>query len=229
MASSTTAEFRKGFVARLKQACDESNVVPPPHRGRQQYIADKLGVVPEAVSKRFKGVAMPRPDKLERLAELLQVDQSWLAFGISPEMNRNERKAHARTIDGAVHLAIGYFILSGGHCGMPSKTDPRRTYVDFYVTVRGSVHPIHVCMARELSRDHYEVIIPKEFEDVRCITLLITSPGKFVFLDMPHAMIVEHRTRKTGDYAVAINRVDGSRFITGGDAWPVLKNFAEFH
>lgn len=81
----STPEFRKAFVARLKQACDESTLVPDVGRGRQQYIADRLQVGAEAVSKWFHGVAMPRPDKMAKLAELLETDQSWLTFGIAPD------------------------------------------------------------------------------------------------------------------------------------------------
>lgn len=116
----STLEFRNGSVKRLVQACDESKLIPPPHKGRQQVIAERIGVAPEAVSKWFKAVSMPRPDKMERLAELLQVDQSWLAFGINPERDRQERKAHAREIDGAVHLVMG--LIPGTSDGTPDPT-----------------------------------------------------------------------------------------------------------
>jgi hypothetical protein len=53
----STAEFRRAFVQRLKQACDESRHIPAPGKGRQQAIADALGVGPEAASKWFKGMA----------------------------------------------------------------------------------------------------------------------------------------------------------------------------
>ena len=225
----STAEFRKAFVSRLTQACEESSYVPPPHKGRQQYLADKLGVAPEAVSKWFKAVSMPRPDKLERLSEILQVDQSWLAFGISPEMDRAERKAHSREVDGAVHLVMGMIMLSGGHCGVPSSRDQRALYVDFYATVRGSVYPIHISLARELSRDHYELLVPKEYRDVRSIAVIPAGAGKYHFIDMPLAMIEEHKTRKSGQFALAVNRVDGQRYMTGGDTWPRFKSFGELN
>lgn len=223
----STLEFRKSFVKRLVQACDESANIPPPHKGRQQYIAEQLGVAPEAVSKWFKGVSMPRPDKMERLAELVGVDQSWLTFGISPEMDRGERKAHAREVDGAVHLVLGMIILAGGHCGMPSSRDPRSSYVDFYATMRGSVFPIHVALARETSHDHFEVLLPKEYADVRSVVVVPVGSGKFHFIDMPLAMIDEHKARKTGMFSLTMSRVDSSRFITGAHTWPRIKSFAE--
>lgn len=223
----STLEFRKAFVSRLIQACEGSRYVPPPHKGRQQFIAEKLGVAPEAVSKWFHAVSMPRPDKMVRLAELLGVEQTWLTFGISPEMDRQERKAHAKVSDGAVHLAMGLAMLSGAHCGMPGPRDVRGAYVDFYMTTRGSVYPIHVSLARELSKDHYEVLIPKEYRDVRSVAVVQAGVGRYHFLDLPLGLIEEHKTRKSGMYALQISRVDASRYVTGADTWPRIRNFAE--
>lgn len=225
----STAEYRKAFVSRLNQACEESSYIPPPHKGRQQYLADKLGLAPEAISKWFKGVSMPRPDKLERLAEILQVDQSWLAFGISPEMNRAERKAHSREVDGAVHLVMGMIMLAGGHCGVPSSRDQRSSYVDFYATVRGSVYPIHISLGREVSKDRYELLIPKEYLDVRAIGVIPVGGGKFHFLDMPLSLIEEHKMRKQGQFALTVGKVDSQRYVTGGDTWPRFKSFGELN
>ena len=224
----STPEFRKAFVLRLKQACDESRIIPPPHQGRQQMVAERIGVAPEAVSKWFKGVSMPRPDKMERLSELLQVDQSWLTFGISVEMDRQERKAHAREIDGAVHLVMGLVTLAGGMCGTPGPKDPRGSYVDFYVTMRGSVYPIHICLAREISRDRYEIVLPKEYTDVRSIAVIPVGDGKFHFLDLPLEHIEEHKARKTGAYALQISRVEPSKYMTGAAVWPRIKSFVDW-
>lgn len=223
----STPEFRMSFVARLKQACDESNLIPKVGQGRQQFIAERLGVANEAVSKWFKGVAMPRPDKMHLLAELLEADESWLAFGISPEMNRGERRQHGVNMDGATHLVLGMIMLAGGACGEPSAHDPRRAYVDFYATMRGSVYPMHVSLAREISRDHFELVVPKEYKDVRSIGVMPAGPGKYHFLDMPLPMIEEHKIRKSGSFMLPVSKIDASRYITGRDSWPRIKTFAE--
>jgi transcriptional regulator with XRE-family HTH domain len=223
----STAEFRKAFVARLKEACDASKLVPPPHKGRQQYISQQLGVAPEAVSKWFKGVAMPRPDKIERLAELLQVEQTWLSFGVSPEMDRQERKAHARDVDGAVHLVIGKCMLSGGICGFPGPRDPRAAYVDFYATIRGSVYATHVCLGREVSRDRYELQVPKEYQEVNCVAVIPKTPGKYDQLDLRVDLIDEHRTKKGGGYFLTIDRSEASKYTTGSATWPRIRFFGD--
>ena len=223
----STAEFRKAFVSRLKEACDGSKIIPPPHKGRQQHIAQQLGVAPEAVSKWFKAVSMPRPDKMERLAELLQVEQTWLAFGVSPEMDRQERKAHAREVDGAVHLVMGLSMLSGAICGLPGPRDSRAAYVDFYATIRGSVYAVHVCLGREVSSDRYELVIPKEYTEVNCIGVIPKSPGKYDQLELPIDLIEAHKTKKAGDFSLVIDRSEASRYSTGRDNWPRIRYFGE--
>lgn len=223
----STAEFRKAFVLRLKEACDSARNVPPPHRGRQQYISQQLGVAPEAVSKWFKGVSMPRPDKMERLAELLQVEQTWLSFGISPEMDRQERKAHSREVDGAVHLVMGKCMLSGGICGMPGPRDARAAYVDFYATIRGSVYAVHVCLGREVSKDRYELIVPNEYMDVNCVGVIQKSPGKFDQVSLPVELIEEHRIKKAGAYSITIDRSDANKYTSGRSIWPRIRFFGD--
>lgn len=220
----STAEFRVAFVARLQQACDEAEDVPPPHKGRQQYLADSLGVAPEAVSKWFKARSMPRPDKLERLAELLKVEQTWLAFGVSPEMDRSQRKKHSREVSGAVHLVMGMIMLSGGHCGVPSDKDQRADYVDLYATLQGSVYPVHVCLARELANE-FEVALPKEFRDVRCIAVVPNGPDRYHFLDMDTEMIEAHKTRRSGSFIITFKRGDQGTYSTEGSAWARIRHF----
>lgn len=223
----STPEFRKAFVARLNQACAESTIVPQVGRGRQQYLADHLEVGAEAVSKWFKGVAMPRQDKLARLAEILETDQSWLAFGIKPELDRKEMRLHARESDGARHLVLGLIMLAGGHCGEPGKNDPRKAYVDFYATLRGSVYPMHVSLAREVSSGHYEVLVPREYRDVRAIVVVPQRAGRYDFLDLPFEVIKEHSTKKGGDNAVAFSSPEPGKYFCGRDPLNRIKNFGE--
>ncbi len=167
---------------------------------------------------------MPRPDKMERLAELLKVEQTWLAFGVAPEMDRSQRKSHSKGLDGAVHLVMGMVMLSGGHCGTPSANDQRSDYSDFYATIRGSVYPVHVSLAREIGND-FEVILPKDFRDVRCIAVIPSGPDRYHFLDMDHALIDLHKTRRSGSFVVAFKREPNGQYQTGTDTWTRIRYF----
>lgn len=223
----STAEFRKAFVARLKQACDQSKLVPLPGQGRQQFIADRLGVGAEAASKWFHGVAMPRPDKMAQLAELLETDQSWLTFGIEPEFDRSERKLHARSSDGAIHLVWGLITLAGGHCGEPSARDPRHTYVDFYATLRGSVYPMRVVLARVSATDRYTVDVPPEYKELRLIVVVAAGAGKYDFLDIPYELVDEYKEKKGGSYMLTFTNGQPGKYFLGSKQIPRIRNFAE--
>lgn len=222
----STVEFRRAFVARLKQACDESSIIPEPGKGRQQMIADRLGVGAEAVSKWFKGVAMPKADKLKDLADLLETDQSWLAFGIEPELDRSERRIHAKESDGAIHLVWGLIMLAGGHCGEPSSRDPRAEYIDFYATLRGSVYPICVSLARPSQKDMFEVTIPEKYQSVRTIVVVPAGMGKYEYLDLPIELINEYKSRKSGGLSLVFTQQD-KKFYAASTPIPRIRNFAE--
>lgn len=221
----STPEFRQAFIERLRQACDESANVPPPYKGRQEFIAKALGIASEAVSKWFKGASMPRPDKMVALAELLGVEQSWLAFGLAPEMNRSERKVHVNSLDGAVHVVMGMTMLSGVTCGIPS--DSKQGLIDFYATIRGAVYPVHVCLGRQIDEDQFEVLLPKDYADVRCVALIHSDKGAIQILDMPYDLVEECKTRKAGSYAVAVTKSPSNKYVTGSFSWPKIRFFGD--
>lgn len=220
------AERDSTFSQRLSQACDDSPVIPEYGKGRQVAIAKRLSVTQEAVRKWFAGESVPRPDKMRDLAEYLEVDESWLALGLKPEIPRNERRRHRSALDGAVHLVAGLIMLEGGHCAFPSDKDPHAGRVDVYAIMRGTQMSIHVCLAREVSEGHYELIIPREHSDLRCIGVINVELGKYHFIELSESLIEKHKQRKAGDFAVSISR-NGNQYVTGSHRWPRFKTFAE--
>lgn len=223
----TRFDNRKAFVRRLTQACDESKIIPPHGQGRQRMIAERVDVAQETVSKWFKAVAMPQPDPMQKLADLLEIDHSWLALGVQPEITPRERRVQGRQSDGAVHLAWGMLALEGAHCGAPAANDPRAEYVDFYATLRGSVYPIHVTLAREVSRDQFEIVLPREHNATRCLAVMPAGVGKYHFLDLVESLIKEHSKRKGAIALLTISRIDANKYQTGKDQWPRIKSFGE--
>lgn len=214
------------FAKRLATACDQSTTVPPHGQGRQITIAKRLGVTQEAVRKWFAAEAMPRQQKMRELATFLEVEEPWLALGITPELNRTEKRLRARNVDGAVLLVMGLNMLAGASCAQPGEKDPRREYVDFYSILRGSQFAVHVTLARELSSGRYEVMIPREFRDVRNICVVPVGRGRYDFLDLVVSRVDEHKNRKAGDYNLTMGRNDG-RYVTGNHTWTRIKNFEE--
>ena len=90
------------FKDRLRQACDDSAIIPEYGKGRQVAVAKRLGVTQEAVRKWFSGEAVPKSDKMRELADYLEVDEGWLALGLRPEMGRDDRRKANRQSSGAV-------------------------------------------------------------------------------------------------------------------------------
>lgn len=223
----TRLDHRKAFVQRLNQACDDSPLIPPHGQGRYIYMADKLGCSREMVNKWFKAIAMPNPDMMQKLADLLEVDYAWLALGIAPELTPREKRMQGRESDGAVHLVWGMMSLAGAFCGAPGDKDPRAEYVDFYATVRGTVYPVHVTLAREVSKDHYELNLPREHRSARCIAVMPAGPSKYHFIDLADNLVQEHVKKKGASASLTISRVDSNRYHTGSAQWPRIKSFGE--
>lgn len=221
------ASGTEGFVIRLNQACDDAASLIPPHgEGRQIALAKLMGMSQEGVRKWFAGEAMPRREAMKRLAQILGVEEPWLALGISPEITSAEKRVQARKAEGATLLAMGMMMIAGGQCAQPGPDDPRSEYVDFYAILHGVQFAMHVSYAREASRGRYDIIVPREFAEVRNLAFVNLGKGRFEFIDMPTRAIDEHKTRKSGDYLISINRIE-NRYVTGSYVWKRIKDFGE--
>lgn len=71
-------EIRAEFARRLNEAADQHGL---PSHGRGIILAQAIGVTPRAVSKYLNGEAVPRQDKMAKLASFLNVPHSWLQLG----------------------------------------------------------------------------------------------------------------------------------------------------
>jgi transcriptional regulator with XRE-family HTH domain len=214
------------FKDRLNQACDDSKVVPAYGKGRQVVIAKRLKVTQEAVRKWFAGEAMPKPGKMSELAEYLEVDEAWLALGITPEMGRDEKKKASRTSSGAVYIVTGMVMLDGGSVAWPGETDPRAEYVDIYAIMHGTQTALHVCNGREMPGGKFELIVPRQYRDVRCVGFIYAGGGRCHILDLQTTLIERRKQRKAGEYAITLDRA-GSNYKCGTDDVPRLKSFTD--
>lgn len=168
----TSEQYRKEFTERLNLACDRAAHIPPHGKGRQEVIRNHFKLAPEAVSKWFKSVSVPKPDRMRELADFLGVEHTWLALGTDPDMDRRQRKMHAKESEGAAHLVWGLISLAGGHCGVPANNDPRKDYVDFDVVMMGSAFPVHVALAIDNENGTLDVTIPRQYPSVKIICVV---------------------------------------------------------
>lgn len=215
--------MKQSFAGRLKQACDDHDQVPPYGHGRQAHIATRLKVSQEAVRKWFTGEAVPKREKIKAPADLLEVDEAWLALGVEPEIDRRQKRVHADRTDGAIYVMYGMFSLAGGHCAFPSEKDIRREFVDLYAILGGTQMAVHVCVGREISKDRFEFILPREFQDVRCIGFVHRGGMRFHAINLSYNGVAEHLEKKGGAYVLQVGR-DAGTYKTGSTHWPIIED-----
>jgi transcriptional regulator with XRE-family HTH domain len=204
------------FSNRLKKICDETPDIPDYGHGRQAYIADKLSVTQEAVRKWFSGDSLPRPEKMKKLAKILDVDEAYLALGQVQEQTPHQRRMTTRRTNAATHFVYGLLSLSGAHCAFASENDPRRDRVDLYTIVDGEQAAIHVCFAAHIN-DHFEVSAPFEYQDIHCIVVIAEADMHVRLVDLPSAVIDQYRQRKrTGNVIEVVKK--GNNYVVGNQA-----------
>ncbi|MFZ6772425.1 transcriptional regulator [Undibacterium sp. SXout7W] len=76
---------KQAFALRLKQALKRSKkkVETPLELSIQFNLRHQTPVTPQAAQKWLTGLSQPTPDKIETLAQWLNVSAQWLRFGIA--------------------------------------------------------------------------------------------------------------------------------------------------
>ena len=139
------------FAKRLDSACTAGGQCPPLHKGRLTWVQHELkrrfkeDVSVETVRKWFAGEAKPRQDKVAKLAELLQVDMSWLSLGVDKGLAPRELRTKSREIDGAVNVVAGLIEMDGGHAAFGDG----KKGVDLHAIIKGAKYDFTVVVAEE--------------------------------------------------------------------------------
>jgi len=201
------------FAKRLDNACNANGHCPPLHKGRltwvqaelKRHFKEKISV--ETVRKWFAGEAKPRPEKVAMLAELLQVDISWLSLGVDKGMAPRELKARGREIDGAVNIVAGLVEMDGGHAAFATEADQKRG-VDLHAIIKGAKYDFHVVVPEE---GVYRV--PAKREGIVVLGLLKKGMGIEV-TEIPEDVIDRAGTNRGGVVEVKVSarglkRVEG--------------------
>lgn len=217
--SAAENKILKDFAARLDKACDDSPHIPEKGKGRQLAIAKILGVSQEAARKYFAGLALPRPIKMQLLAEKLDVDKSWLALGERPEMPRDAKKLAGRVAEGSVLMVAGTIQIAGGKIAFPAPSDARSEYVDMYAIIGGHKLDIHVSNGRLVAPSKIEFIVPREYPELRCIGFVQSNSPFFTLLDLTYQLIDEYKVKRSGDFTVTVD-VNGEKYSIGNSQVP---------
>lgn len=185
------------FAKRLNSACDSNPHCPPLHKGRLTWLQSELKrqfkekVSVETVRKWFAGEAKPRPDKVNKLAELLKVDISWLSLGIDKGMAPRELKTRSREIDGAVNIVAGLIEMDGCHSAYASEADQKRG-IDIHAIIKGAKYDFHVVVPEE---GIYRV--PAQRDGLVVLGLTKSGMG-FEIVEIPEDVIEDEGTNRGG-------------------------------
>lgn len=212
------------FAKRLNQACDESPAVPEHGRGRQVFLAKKMGVTQEAVRKWLVGESLPRPDKIKDLAKALSVDPLWLQLGTSPLEIAEKRHAALRG-DAAVYGVMSYLLLAGYHVAVPQSAD---TKVDVYAIKHGTQLSIVARMGQPLAKGEWTATFPASVE-ARWQAVFATGTASLhlEIVDVPPELALRHGTRTGNGVEVLIKRTPKGKYSLGGVELRQLRNPAE--
>lgn len=198
-----------GFATRMESACDAHDHCPSLHQGRLTWIAEQFRtrfdapISVETVRKWHKGVAKPRRDRNDQLAELLQVDPVWLYMGVDPEMTPRERKIRNTKASGVVNLVAGLIQLDGGHPAFPDDADKtaQRDHVDLYAIIRGANYRFHVTLG-EADAGRWRFVVPTNYQDI--VVLGVIRNGFTARIVELRQEMIEAGTRRGGSIEVIV-------------------------
>ena len=164
---------------------------------------------------------------MHKLAKLLEVEEPWLALGISPELTREERDLRARSTDGAALTVMGLMMISGAACATPGDNDPKKGFVDFYAILHGVQMAMHVTLARNTQPGVYDLTLPREYREVRTIGVIPLGNNRYDFIKLDGLDTPKYLQRKGGGYVLSISKGPEGTYTRGDMVWKRIKHFGE--
>jgi hypothetical protein len=222
------------FARRLSGACDDHAHVPPYNFGRLKWIREHLkadfsvSVSMETVRKWFAGEARPRPDKMRKLATMLNVDEAWLSLGIAPEMGRQERKSFNTSATGAVNMVAGLIELNGGRTAFPNEGDERTRNTNLGAIIKGVGHAFYVTLGYPTNQhpEEYRFTYPPKRTDVIILGVVHSSALACDFIRFPDEALDAHEIKK-GGHAEIIACREGALYQVGKFCCETVNTFAK--
>ena len=211
-------------------AADGNALVPPPNRGRLTWVRDQFAarfdhkIAVETVRKWFAGETKPRPKAMAALAEILQVDEAWLALGTSPKETVKERRVRDATADGAVNLVAGMISMDGSTPAFPEPgaSGADNPCVDLFAIIKGGQYSIHVVVGERVDGG-WEFSVP--VGALSCVTIGVIQKEGFCFdlVELDAEGLESVGERKGGSIEVLLSDM----LKTGDYEWRRITTFRE--
>lgn len=150
---------------------------------------------------------MPRPDKLAKIAQLLEVDVAWLSLGVDHSLQPRERKVRNAMADGAVNVIAGLIQMDGGHPAFPesSDKDAQKNHVDLHAIIKGAKYDLHISLG-EVEGSNIRFAIPTTYDQV--LVLGVVKRGFEIDVFEIPAESIEAGQRHGGSIEVVVAEAD---------------------
>lgn len=218
----------KEFALRLEKALARHPDAPVGH-GRYKWVKDRLEdlfdvkVSSWGVSKWFLGHTYPRQETMVQLAQVLDVDLSWLALDQKPEFAEKELRKINAVAPGMVNVVAGIFQMAGGQVAISDSADEG---VDFTAILNGRQYRVAVALLHERGKT-FNFVLP---DNTKGLTVVGVVPSKggvtFDFLYLDHDFVRKHEQRTRGKREITLER-NGRAFQSNGETISPVKSLSE--
>ncbi|WP_181900477.1 helix-turn-helix domain-containing protein [Paracoccus thiocyanatus] len=219
----------KAFARRLETACEGNPHCPTDaYRGKQKWIYDSLDeefgvkLSAEAVRKWFSGESRPRPKIMTFLARLLEVDEAWLALGITPTLTPLEKKKRNAMATGAVNLVAGMFQLAGGHIAFPEDDSSH-----VYAIISGKRIEIDAVLPFYLGNDQFRATIADKNLDGKVVIAVLPQHEFYFRLVVLTPEVIRSAGERRGDFYEVVLEQRGIKWKAGANQISELASISE--
>jgi transcriptional regulator with XRE-family HTH domain len=201
------------FGERFTTLCNDNPNVPPPNFGRLGWVKDQFdkrfneSISIETVRKWMCGEVKPKPERIMMLAQLLDVDEGFLAFGVAPEMTRREQRELGASGNGAVMVVAGLIEMAGGQPAFPEEGDKRATTdsIDLYAIIRGAQYAMHISIGRP-EGENLKFSVPTKYQNVMQVGVVSRDDFAIRMIEIPEEMIEARGNRRGGSIEVELTQ-----------------------
>jgi transcriptional regulator with XRE-family HTH domain len=228
--SAGTQILHPEFAARLNAVANTNATVPPSNYGRLGWFAEEFAkrnmvVSKEMVRKYFAGENKPRAERMDTLAEILQVDVAWLSLGKSAVAETSRNAIRNGRASGAVNVVAGLIQLHGGSPAFPEDGDVKAEseHVDLFAIIRGAQYAIHVALGEQTDQGTRFSLPVSMGGNTIVLGVIQTSPLCFDIVELDSEGLAEHG--KPGKSAISVT-IDAD-YRTESHAWRRVETFAK--
>lgn len=206
------------FAERMETACDGNPNIPAKNYGRLLWFKEQLEtrfgtvVTQETIRKWFAGEVYPRKQKMIQLAQIMQVDDAWLALGRANAVPEKERKAQNASAGGVVNLIAGMIQICGGTPSFPEKAGK----VDLNAIIKGALYSFNIALG--INRDgDVRFAVPVDAGDTVVLGVIHKGDLQFEVYELDWTNIEAVGERKSGHWIVKASAAPWRRITSFGE------------